>query len=38
VSQIEPVLGRSRCSALLACVASLEDVRDIADLADLLAR
>lgn len=38
VSQIEPVLGGSRCAALLACVASLEDVRDIAELVDLLAQ
>lgn len=38
VSQIEPVLGRSRCGALLACVASLEDVSDLTELTSLLAR
>lgn len=36
VSQIEPVLGKTRCSELLACVASLEDVRNAAELTRLL--
>jgi 2-methylcitrate dehydratase PrpD len=36
VSQVEPVLGKARCSALLACVSSLEDVREFSKLTALL--
>jgi hypothetical protein len=38
VSQIEPVLGKARCEALLACVSEFEKVNDAARLARLLAR
>jgi hypothetical protein len=38
VSQIEPVLGSTRCTELLACVSALEDVRDVSDLTRLLGR
>ena len=36
-SQIAPVLGKERCAALFACVASLEGVRDFGALTRLLA-
>ncbi len=38
VAQIEPVLGQSRCNALLACIASLENVRDCREVTRLLER
>jgi 2-methylcitrate dehydratase PrpD len=37
VSQIEPVLGKSRCGAVLACVSALEDVHDLREVTQLLA-
>jgi 2-methylcitrate dehydratase PrpD len=36
VSQIEPVLGKERCAAILQRINSLEDVRDFSDLTRLL--
>ncbi|HUP95883.1 MAG TPA: MmgE/PrpD family protein [Burkholderiales bacterium] len=36
VSQIEPVLGTTRCNELLACVSSLEDVHNAGELTRLL--
>ena len=35
-SQIEPVIGKTRCTALLACIASLEDARDFGELTRLV--
>lgn len=36
-SQVEPVLGKTRCAELMACVAALESVVDVRELTRLLA-